>query len=424
VTQALPFIGPALTIALVLTRPRWRQWQVTPAMAAAVGVAAMLILGVVEEEQIWLSIGELWRPFVGVGSIMVTAAIAERVGLLERAAGVVELATRGPVWAAFGTVFVVAATVATLFNNDAAILVLTPMIVRLVRRRYPRRKDTLTVPFVFAVFGAAGVAPLVISNPINLVVASHAKISFNAYAQVMIPVAIAGLAVAFAALCLCFRKEIADNTAASGEESAPLGPMSAAEKYAAVVIAVGLGTYPLMSWVGGPVWLVAFAGAAAGVQVCRRHKVCEPAELFRAVEWDVLLFLLGVFVMAQGLRLSGLVGQLTTLYAWPSSVAGQVGLIGTVSAVGSALLNNHPMAILNSLAVSDIPKVEARHFLAALIGGDLGPRLLPIGSLAGLLWLRTLARDGVEVRLRQFVRVGAALTVPALVVSLVVLLLL
>jgi arsenical pump membrane protein len=393
----------------------------TPAIAAICGVALMLGLHVVEEEEIWKSVGILWRPFVGVGSIMVTAAIAERVGLIERAASVVEIATKGPVWIAFAVVFGVAATIATLFNNDAAILVLTPMIVKLVRRRYIQR-PYLTVPFAFAIFGAAGVAPLVISNPINLVVSSNAGISFNEYAKVMIPVAGAGLAVAFVALCICFRKEIADNTAARGPLATPPGPMTTAEKYTVLVVAGGLGTYPLMSFIGGPVWLVAFAGAAAGVHVCQKYKVAEPHELIRAVAWDVLLFLLGVFVMAQGLKQSGAVATLTAIYAAPSSVTGQILLTGFASSVGSALLNNHPMAILNSLAIADIPAVEHRHFLAALIGGDLGPRLLPIGSLAGLLWLRALAADKVDIPLRQFIRVGAALTVPALLVSLIVLL--
>jgi arsenical pump membrane protein len=422
VQQLMPFFGPGLTIALVLTRPRWRRFQVTPAIAAAAGVVVMLCLHVVEEEEIWKSIGVLWRPFVGVGSIMVTAAIAEKVGLLERAAAVVELSTRGPVWVAFTVVFLVAAAVATLFNNDAAILVLTPMIVRLVRRRYPQRHGHLTTPFAFAVFGAAGVAPLVISNPINLVVSSHAGIGFNAYAKVMIPVALAGLAVAFAGLCFCFRKEIGDNTAASGPTGSPLAKMSRPELYALLVIVGGLGSYPLMSYFDGPVWLVAFLGAFAGVQVCRRHKVAEPPELLRAVAWDVLIFLLGVFVMAQGLRISGVVSTLTSLYSAPASPGGQVFLIGTVSAVGSALLNNHPMAILNALAVADVPGVDHRQVLAALIGGDLGPRLLPIGSLAGLLWLRALSKDGVEIPLKQFVRIGATLTLPALLVSLAVLL--
>ena len=61
--------------------------------------------------------------------------------------------------------------------------------------------------------------------------------------------------------------------------------------------------------------------------------------------------------------------------------------------------------------------------MAALIGGDLGPRLLPIGSLAGLLWLNSLQMLGVYIRPSQFVLVGLPVTIPALGVSLIILLL-
>ncbi len=95
--------------------------------------------------------------------------------------------------------------------------------------------------------------------------------------------------------------------------------------------------------------------------------------------------------------------------------------MGTTAALGSALLNNHPMAIMNLLALDAMPHAGHREILAALIGGDLGPRLLPVGSLAGLLWLESCRQLGVNISLRQFVTVGFAVTVPTFVVSLAIL---
>ena len=57
-------------------------------------------------------------------------------------------------------------------------------------------------------------------------------------------------------------------------------------------------------------------------------------------------------------------------------------------------------------------------FLAALVGGDIGPRLLPIGSLAGLLWMDLLRRAGVEIPIGKFVRLGVLVLVPTLALSL------
>ena len=79
------------------------------------------------------------------------------------------------------------------------------------------------------------------------------------------------------------------------------------------------------------------------------------------------------------------------------------------------------MAILNALRLAELPGATKQHLLAALIGGDLGPRLLPTGSLAGLLWLQSLARDGVG--LSRFVGIGFVVAVPALALALVILLL-
>jgi Na+/H+ antiporter NhaD/arsenite permease-like protein len=79
------------------------------------------------------------------------------------------------------------------------------------------------------------------------------------------------------------------------------------------------------------------------------------------------------------------VDQITELYSSVSTFAAKIAVIGISSAIGSAILNNHPMAIINALAIYDLPQGTDKFMLAALIGGDLGPRLLPMGSLAGLI---------------------------------------
>jgi arsenical pump membrane protein len=135
----------------------------------------------------------------------------------------------------------------------------------------------------------------------------------------------------------------------------------------------------------------------------------------RGVSWDVLGFLVAAFILAQGLRSAGVVARLAELYDGAGA-----GTVGVASALGSAAINNHPMAIMNLLALSDAG-AGRDHVLAALIGGDLGPRLLPTGSLAGLLWIASLRRLGVDLPLRRFIVVGVAVTIPTLALSLALL---
>jgi arsenical pump membrane protein len=114
------------------------------------------------------------------------------------------------------------------------------------------------------------------------------------------------------------------------------------------------------------------------------------------------------------------IDSLRSFYAAYGHAEGlHLGVIGVTSAVGSALVDNHPMSILNMLALTD--EGGTRPLLAALVGGDIGPRLLPIGSLAGLLWMDLLRRRGIEIGIGKFVRLGTLILVPTLAVSLLLL---
>jgi len=56
-----------------------------------------------------------------------------------------------------------------------------------------------------------------------------------------------------------------------------------------------------------------------------------------------------------------------------------------------------------------------------LIGEDLGPNLSVTGSLATILWLIVLRREGIIVSAREFFKLGAIVMFPALLASLLVL---
>jgi arsenical pump membrane protein len=356
----------------------------------------------------------LWRPFVALASIMVMTGVAARVGTMAQLAGVVFRSPGSSARRLFGLVFLLSLGTAAVLNNDAAILLLTPTVVLLIRRLYPDT-PSLVLPFAFAVFMGAGVAPFVTSNPMNTVIAGAADIDFNAYATRMVPVALAGSLVTFVVLRRVFAKELA--AAPTPAAQGPPATWTAAQLQALALLFAVLAAYPLFSMLGLEVFVVAATGATLAVALAWRHGAGRPHEVVRtSVAWEVLAFLLGMFLLAQGLQNVGVVDQLVKLY----DGAG-LAVIGITSAFGSALVNNHSMALTNLLAIGDLPGAGRPEFLAALVGGDLGPRLLPIGSLAGLLWFTLLARLDVHVPLRRFMVVGAAVTVPSLTASLAVL---
>lgn len=405
----------ALTLGLVVARPRiGRRFRLDPAVSAALGVVSLLVWGVVHPSQLTSAADVLWRPLAGIVAIMITTAAAQRIGALDAVAALTIARVRGSAARLFAAVFAVSAATSAVLNNDAAVLLLTPIVVVLVRRRFPAQ-PRVVVAFAFAVFMAAGVAPLVVSNPMNMVVASYAGIGFNEYARTMLPVAVAGWIVSFGVLRLVFARTLASATAR--DDDAPNVRIDSLQASMLALLVAVVGAYPIVSLLGGPIWIVSACGAVLALALASRRQDVSPASILaKDVSWGIVFFLTSVFVIGIGLRNVGLVHHIARVYA-----GGNVATIGGVSALGSAVLNNHPMAILNMLALDETSDAGRHAVLAALVGGDLGPRLLPMGSLAGLLWLESLRRAGVGVSVGRFVVIGALVTIPSIVVSLLVL---
>ena len=82
--------------------------------------------------------------------------------------------------------------------------------------------------------------------------------------------------------------------------------------------------------------------------------------------------------------------------------------------------NNLPMGLI---AATTTQAAQLSHHVtgAVLIGVDLGPNLSVIGSLATILWLIALRREGEHVGALRFLRLGVLVMPPALLLSLLAL---
>ena len=417
---AIAYATLALMVTLAVWRPRIGAggFRFSPGTAALVAVAIMFFSGILTADDLISSAVIQWRPLLTLTCIMVMTGVVQEVGIFDRIAREIEARARGrSAGAAFALIFVASVITAALLNNDSAILLLTPLAIALSRRLYPHRPQ-MTLAFAFAVFLAPGVAPFVISNPMNMIVAEFAGIGFNDYARVMVPISLAGALLTFVVLRVHFRDLLASTRAR--RVSVEWVSAHPAEGAVIAVVLTAFAAYPLMAALGGPVWVVSLLGALACVLVADRHRITSLRNLGRHVSPDILVFLWGVFLVVVGIGHVGAVDGLASVYqSVPPGGLLELAVVGGVSAAGSALVDNHPMSLLNMMALG--VREGGRPLLAALIGGDIGPRLLPIGSLAGLLWIDLLRRAGVRVTAASFARVGTLVLLPTLALSIVML---
>ncbi|MEZ4361969.1 MAG: ArsB/NhaD family transporter [Kofleriaceae bacterium] len=407
-----------LTVALAVLRPTLVV-RFSPGRAAVLGVVVLAATGLLGADELVAAAALQWRPLLTLTCIMVMTGVVQEVGAFDRLAAHIEhrARTRTAVHT-FSVVFVISVVTPSLLNNDAAILLLTPLVVALTRRLFPGNVE-LTMAFAFAVFLAPGVAPFIVSNPMNMIVAEFCGLDFNSYAAVMLPISIAGAALTYVILRVVYGPLLrAARPCAAGIVTTY--HRHPAERPAVLLLGLVFLAYPIGAALGGEIWLVAVAGACGSLALARLYRVAPMRKLSGHVSLDILAFLWGIFVVVQGLREVGAVDGLAALYgSVPAGSGAQLAAIGATSAVGSALIDNHPMSILNMMAIAN--EGDAKPLLAALVGGDIGPRLLPIGSLAGLLWIDLLRRSGVAIGVGRFLRLGTIVLIPTLALSIALL---
>jgi len=124
-------------------------------------------------------------------------------------------------------------------------------------------------------------------------------------------------------------------------------------------------------------------------------------------------------VLVEGLDRTGVVHLLaaTLQEAAARSVDGAAWGTGAIVAIATNLMNNLPAGLIVQSTLGQAP-MPPQVTGAALIAVDLGPNLSVTGSLATILWLVALRREGLEVGALQFLRLGLLVMPPALLLAL------
>jgi arsenical pump membrane protein len=197
--------------------------------------------------------------------------------------------------------------------------------------------------------------------------------------------------------------------------------------------------YVVASLNGIPVGFVIFGGAVflLGFYVfTMSHSHMHEEEkrgvtyILRRVNWDILVFMVGILLVVQGLKQAGAIQFYADAFAWtltlPSFLSTLVpSLLVTVSA---SAMNNWPMTMLGLLSIQQAGVSYTLNsagstalIFANIIGNNLGPHFFPIGSLAILMWLNTMKRKGLNIRLVDYLKVGSVLSIVEVFAAAVIL---
>jgi arsenical pump membrane protein len=140
-------------------------------------------------------------------------------------------------------------------------------------------------------------------------------------------------------------------------------------------------------------------------------------EIAKGVSWSVLPLVAGLFVLVESLNHAGALTDASKALHWCDANP-RLGALAASFGVAalSNLMNNLPSGLLAGGALRVLP-ISANIRDAVLIGVDLGPNLSVTGSLATMLWLIALRREGEQISGWQFFKGGLVVMPPALLLA-------
>ena len=176
------------------------------------------------------------------------------------------------------------------------------------------------------------------------------------------------------------------------------------------------------SALNGPLGLATFCAGTLSVAVVAMRQRRSPLPLLRHVSWGVLPLVAGLFVLVEAVAQTGVIQTAASALQAVAQAAPHRAswLAGAAAALLSNVANNLPVGLAAG-SLGQMADLPAQTRAALLVGVDLGPNLSVTGSLATMLWLVALRREGEHVSALDFLRVGALVMPPALIGALLLL---
>lgn len=382
-----------LLVVAVLTlfvRPDgWRWWRVWtgPGICAVVGVATTAIRwGDVDD-----SLRLLRDPLLFLVFAVPLAVALDHIGVFAALAAAIDHGRH-----LVAGLWVLAAAVTIVFNLDAAVVLLTPLYIRIARRH---GFDPVVLAFQPALLACLASGVLPVSNLTNLIAAERFDLDTADFVRhLALPTLVAVVAGWWA-----YRATFHLHPTADGIDE----PVDGRALWRGLpIVGLVLIGFTLGDLLGVPAWLVAAVALAWAMASTRGVP-------WRAVPVDAVLVAVALAVVVAGavphlglerlLDAGGVEGDLRAL---------------AFGVVGSNVANNLPAVLAGTGALHHPGQVWA-----LLLGVNLGPLLVITGSLSGLLWRDTAGSLGVPVSARRYTAVGARVGLPAMVAAAAVLLL-
>lgn len=394
---------------LALLGVLFRPWRVNEAWWAVGGALALVAARALSPHDAAGALARGLSVYLFLIGMMALAEFARAEGVFDWIASRAVRAAGGSRSRLLLLVYGAGVVTTAFLSNDATIVVLTPAVIDAVRRT-----DARPHAYVFACALVANAASFVlpIANPSNLLFFADKMPRLGAWFASFALASAASVVLTYAVLALLFRRDIAARLVVNDGHAPAPRPLAFAVLASAAVVLV------VTSSLDGPLGYVTFGCGLVAALLSATRDRARPLRIARGIAWPVVALTAALFVLVEALDTAGGSALPRALFAWAAHQTAPVAQLGVAfaTAVASNLVNNLPVGLDLGKYVGAVHPPSALS-AAALVGVNVGPNLTANGSLATLLWLAILRREGVAIGPLRFAAVGIVAAPLALIAA-------
>ncbi|GAB4343796.1 MAG: anion transporter [Calditrichia bacterium] len=397
-TKLVALLIAVLSIAGIAVG-RFPKLKMNRATIALVGAVLIVLTGIMQLDDAWLLID--WDTIALLLAIMILNANFRFSGFFDLVNSHISKKVHTPNGLLIVLVFL-SGFLSAFFLNDTIVLVFTPLVVITVLnlKRNP-------IPYLVALATSAniGSAATLIGNPQNILIGATSQYPFGHFFLRMLPVSLLGLGIVWFFVRILYPAEFKTPLKVVLPEKPPKIHKPLLLKCALAALMM------VMALFAGVKPTLAALGAATIVLITRRIK---PARVFAEIDWSLIVFFAGLFVITGSLEKFGFTEQMAG--ALGDLQNGGLGRLAVASAVLSNLISNVPAVLLLRPLVAALEKPEYAWLILSMATTFAG-NLTLLGSVANLIVAELAGRAGVELSFREYLKAGVPITILSIAVG-------
>lgn len=396
-----------LTVLFIIWRPRGMN-EVIPTTIAA---TFMFLSGIVPLKDVYQIAGIVSGASFTILSTIVMSIVLESIGFFQWSANNMIARAKGSGLKLFWYVNLLCFLMTMFFNNDGSILITTPIIIHMVRNL--RLKPHQQIPYLLsgALVATGASAPIGVSNLANLIALKIVNLNLNDYAAMMFVPSIIAIGTMSMLLYYYFRKNIPNyipTTSAPRHHPLLIDQEQSLQvdwwmfRICILIVVLIRGSFFALAPFGIPVEIPAIVGALLLILI-RWIRLARGAwDVITKTPWHILLFAFSMYVIIFSLQNTGVTTLLVDKiqHTVASSHFNAIFIMGILLTVLSNLCNNLPSVMIGTLSLTtmglDLQTLQVA-YLANILGSDIGSLITPMGTLASLIWMFILRKNGINI---------------------------